>query len=134
MRRGRVSDLTGNRRGYQCQNSATHLFGSKTYKRHWGFPHGGESDFNSHPPDDDPGRSGIAAFDGFRQRRFRGTGLPRTQAGVIGARSAENSDSVVIKTSKAVLYPIEQLDAWDQEIMVMCRASKSSRVNEREGT
>lgn len=28
-----------------------------------------------------------------------------------------------IKIGKAVLYPIEELQAWDQKNMVMCRAS-----------
>jgi hypothetical protein len=99
LRRGRVADLTRNRHGYQCQNSAVHVFRSKPCKRRWGFPHGGECDFNRHAPHDDRGRAEIAAFDGFWQRQFRGTGLPWTQAGVIGARSAENSDSIVIKAS-----------------------------------
>ena len=37
-----------------------------------------------------------------------------------------------VKIGKAVLYPVEELDAWDQKNMVLCHASKSSRVNERE--
>jgi hypothetical protein len=32
-----------------------------------------------------------------------------------------------VKIGKAVLYPIEQLDAWDQKNMVMCRDSGSTR-------
>jgi hypothetical protein len=31
-----------------------------------------------------------------------------------------------MKIGKAVLYPIEQLEAWDQENLVLCRASKSA--------
>ena len=38
-----------------------------------------------------------------------------------------------IKVGKAVLYPVEQLDAWDQKNMVTCRASKTLPVREREG-
>jgi hypothetical protein len=30
-----------------------------------------------------------------------------------------------IKIGKAVLYPITELDAWDQKNMVTCRASRS---------
>jgi hypothetical protein len=37
-----------------------------------------------------------------------------------------------IKVGKAVLYPVEQLDAWDQKNMVTCRAS-TLPVSEREG-
>ena len=29
-----------------------------------------------------------------------------------------------IKIGKAVLYPLEQLDAWDRKNMVMCRPSR----------
>ena len=29
-----------------------------------------------------------------------------------------------VKIGKAVLYPIEQLEAWDQKNMVMCRPSR----------
>jgi hypothetical protein len=38
-----------------------------------------------------------------------------------------------IKLGKAVLYPVSELDAWDQKNMVICRASRSSRMDEREG-
>jgi hypothetical protein len=38
-----------------------------------------------------------------------------------------------IKLGKAVLYPISELDAWDQKNMVICRASRSSQMHEREG-
>jgi hypothetical protein len=34
---------------------------------------------------------------------------------------------------KAVLYPVEELDAWDRKNMVMCDASRSSRMNDSEG-
>jgi hypothetical protein len=38
-----------------------------------------------------------------------------------------------IKLGKAVLYPVSELDAWDQKNMVICRASRSSQMHEREG-
>jgi hypothetical protein len=38
-----------------------------------------------------------------------------------------------VKIGKAVLYPVEQLDAWDQKNLVSCRASNSHSVNERGG-
>lgn len=37
-----------------------------------------------------------------------------------------------IKIGKAVLYPVAELDAWDQQNMVMCRAPKELPVMERE--
>jgi len=39
-----------------------------------------------------------------------------------------------IKIGKAVLYPVKELDAWDQKNIVICRASRPSRMTEREGT
>jgi hypothetical protein len=37
-----------------------------------------------------------------------------------------------VKVGKAGLYPVDELDAWDQKNMVICRASRSSRMLERE--
>ena len=37
-----------------------------------------------------------------------------------------------VKVGKAVLYPVDELDAWDQENMIICRASRSGHVNARE--
>lgn len=37
-----------------------------------------------------------------------------------------------VKIGKAVLYPVEQLDAWDEKNMVTCRASKVQAVTEQE--
>ena len=31
-----------------------------------------------------------------------------------------------VKVGKAVLYPVDQLDAWDQSNLVTCRASPSA--------
>jgi len=39
-----------------------------------------------------------------------------------------------VKIGKAVLYPVKELDAWDQKNIVTCRASRPSRMTEREGT
>ena len=39
-----------------------------------------------------------------------------------------------VKIGKAVLYPISELDAWDQKNMVSCRASKRLDMDIREGT
>jgi len=38
-----------------------------------------------------------------------------------------------IKIGKAVLYPIIELDAWDEKNMVTCRASKSLVVGRSDG-
>lgn len=38
-----------------------------------------------------------------------------------------------IKIGKAVLYPLEQLDAWDRKNLVMCRPSKVRESSETEG-
>jgi hypothetical protein len=35
-----------------------------------------------------------------------------------------------IKIGKAVLYPITELEAWDQKNMVTCRASRGSAVGQ----
>jgi hypothetical protein len=37
-----------------------------------------------------------------------------------------------VKIGKAVLYPVDELDAWDKRNMVVCRTSSSSQVNARE--
>jgi hypothetical protein len=34
-----------------------------------------------------------------------------------------------VKVGKAVLYPVDELDAWDQKNKIICRASRSSHVN-----
>ena len=38
-----------------------------------------------------------------------------------------------VKIGKAVLYPISELDAWDQKNMVTCRASKRFDMDASEG-
>jgi hypothetical protein len=38
-----------------------------------------------------------------------------------------------VKIGKAVLYPINELDAWDQKNMVTCRASRRHRVDADDG-
>lgn len=37
-----------------------------------------------------------------------------------------------IKIGKAVLYPIDDLEAWDQKNMVTCRASKGLDLDARD--
>jgi hypothetical protein len=37
-----------------------------------------------------------------------------------------------VKIGKAVLYPVEALNAWDEKNLVICDASKSHKVHERE--
>jgi hypothetical protein len=37
-----------------------------------------------------------------------------------------------IKIGKAVLYPIDQLEAWDRKNLVACRTSKQLSVDPRE--
>ena len=37
-----------------------------------------------------------------------------------------------VKIGKAVLYPVDELDAWDKQNMVVCRTSRSSQVNARD--
>ena len=37
-----------------------------------------------------------------------------------------------VKIGKAVLYPIRELDAWDQKNTVSCRASSRLPIDERE--
>ena len=35
-----------------------------------------------------------------------------------------------VKIGKAVLYPVDALDAWDQKNLVVCRASRRHSVKE----
>lgn len=37
-----------------------------------------------------------------------------------------------VKIGKAVLYPVSELDAWDQKNTVSCRASRQLTMNEHE--
>ncbi len=38
-----------------------------------------------------------------------------------------------VKIGKAALYPIDELDAWDQKNMVTCRASKRLSMDTQDG-
>jgi len=38
-----------------------------------------------------------------------------------------------VKIGKAVLYPVCELDAWDQKNLVICDGSRSGCMDEREG-
>jgi hypothetical protein len=37
-----------------------------------------------------------------------------------------------VKVGKAVLYPVKQLDAWDEKNLVICRATKTIPVTDRD--
>ena len=37
-----------------------------------------------------------------------------------------------VKIGKAVLYPVAELDAWDQKNIVTCRAARSRHMDERD--
>jgi hypothetical protein len=37
-----------------------------------------------------------------------------------------------VKIGKAVLYPVEELDAWDKKNLVICRAPVVARMDEQE--
>jgi hypothetical protein len=38
-----------------------------------------------------------------------------------------------VKIGKAVLYPVDALNAWDEENLVICDAPKSHSVHRRDG-
>lgn len=38
-----------------------------------------------------------------------------------------------VKIGKAVLYPVDELDAWDQKNIVTCRASKQLSMDTQDG-
>ena len=38
-----------------------------------------------------------------------------------------------LKIGKAILYPVDQLDAWDQKNLVACRASRGLPMSAEEG-
>ena len=38
-----------------------------------------------------------------------------------------------VKIGKAILYPVEQLDAWDDKNLVACRASRGVTMSEEDG-
>lgn len=37
-----------------------------------------------------------------------------------------------VKIGKAVLYPVDELDAWDEKNLVSCRASRRPTVTEQD--
>ena len=61
-------------------------------------------------------------------KRYRG----EVTVGTLRNWRAMRIGPAFVKIGKAVLYPVEQLDAWDQKNIVICRASKTLPVNERE--
>lgn len=59
--------------------------------------------------------------------RYRGS----VSAGTLRNWRAMKIGPSFVKIGKAVLYPIEELEAWDERNRVQCRASK--RLDERVG-
>jgi hypothetical protein len=61
-------------------------------------------------------------------RRYRG----EVTEGTLRNWRAMRIGPAYLKIGKAVLYPVEALDAWDAQNLVMCDAPKGPRMNERE--
>jgi hypothetical protein len=61
--------------------------------------------------------------------RYRG----EISTGTLANWRAMRIGPTFVKIGKAVLYPVEELDAWDQKNMVICRG-KLPNESEREGT
>jgi hypothetical protein len=62
--------------------------------------------------------------------RYRG----EISVGTLRNWRAMRTGPAFVKIGKAVLYPVEQLDAWDQKNMVMCRESRSAtNVSQAQG-
>lgn len=59
--------------------------------------------------------------------RYRGT----ISIGTLRNWRALRIGPTFVKIGKAVLYPVSELDAWDQKNTVTCRAPK--RLNEQQG-
>jgi hypothetical protein len=58
--------------------------------------------------------------------RYRGA----VSVGTLRNWRAKRVGAAFIKIGKAVLYPIDELDAWDKRNMVSCRASRRLTVTE----
>jgi hypothetical protein len=61
--------------------------------------------------------------------RYRGS----VSVGTLRNWRAMKVGPTFIKIGKAVLYPIDELEAWDKKNMVRCRASKRLAVDPHEG-
>jgi hypothetical protein len=57
--------------------------------------------------------------------RYRG----EVTAGTLRNWRAMRIGPAYVKIGKAVLYPVEELDAWDKKNLVICRASKGLNVS-----
>jgi hypothetical protein len=62
--------------------------------------------------------------------RYRGS----ISVGTLGNWRAMRIGPTFVKIGKAVLYPISELDAWDQKNIVACRASKRLSMDIDEGS
>ncbi|WP_322418802.1 helix-turn-helix domain-containing protein [Mesorhizobium huakuii] len=60
--------------------------------------------------------------------RYRGT----ISLGTLRNWRAKRIGPAYVKLGKAVLYPIEELEMWDQNNTVACRASKRFSMNRGE--
>ncbi|MFG1377251.1 helix-turn-helix domain-containing protein [Xanthobacter sp. VTT E-85241] len=60
--------------------------------------------------------------------RYRGS----ISAGTLRNWRAMRIGPAYIKIGKAVLYPVEELEAWDQKNMVTCRVSKRLMIDASE--
>jgi hypothetical protein len=58
--------------------------------------------------------------------RYRG----EVSVGTLRNWRAQRVGPPFIKIGKSVLYPVQALDEWDQENLVICRASRKLRVAE----
>ena len=61
-------------------------------------------------------------------KRYRG----EISVGTLRNWRAMRVGPAFVKIGKAVLYPIDQLAAWDQKNLVACRASPSALLNEQD--
>lgn len=57
--------------------------------------------------------------------RYRGS----VSVGTLGNWRTMKIGPIFVKIGKAVLYPMSELDAWDQKNTVTCRASKGLDVD-----
>jgi hypothetical protein len=60
--------------------------------------------------------------------RYRG----EISVGTLRNWRAQRVGPPFIKIGKSVLYPVQALDEWDKENLVICRASRKLRVADRE--
>jgi hypothetical protein len=61
--------------------------------------------------------------------RYRG----EISVGTLANWRAMRIGPTFVKIGKAVLYPLDELDAWDKKNTVVCRAGKLPNESQREG-